>query len=70
MGRRGGPGDIPAFASRLTAILQLEKDRYEQLADRCVEIASRFTWSRVAPQTVDVYAERLERARNGGSAGG
>jgi glycosyltransferase involved in cell wall biosynthesis len=57
------PGDIERFSNQLAKILTLEEMSYLQLSNHCLEIAHKFSWSKIAKETIDVYYRVLSDAK-------
>ncbi|NEO43480.1 MAG: glycosyltransferase family 4 protein [Moorea sp. SIO4A3] len=53
------PGNIQEFSSKLTNLLLLDKVDYFQFYKRCIEIAKKFYWNKIANNTLDVYSKFL-----------
>ena len=55
-------GDVPRFSEAIVEILAKDLHAYRALSERCAETAARFSWPKIARETVDVYRARLEGA--------
>ena len=53
------PGDIPSFGEAIVAILQRDFESYQDLCQRSAKIAERFSWPRIARDTLEEYRLRL-----------
>lgn len=53
-------GDIEQFSDKLANLLLLEQDSYSQISQRCVAVAQKFSWHKIAQETLDVYQNFLE----------
>lgn len=53
-------GDIERFSSQLVNMLKLDEVSYSQLSQRCVEIAQKFSWRKIAQEQLNVYSKFLE----------
>jgi glycosyltransferase involved in cell wall biosynthesis len=56
-------GDIQQFSQRLVELLQQEETTYSRLSQHCVEVAQKFSWDRIAKETLAVYSKYLERQK-------
>lgn len=56
-------GDVEQFSERLVQLLKLDEASYERLSRRCVEVAKRFYWSKIAKETLDVYCQFLQERK-------
>lgn len=56
------PGDVPRFAASLCRLLEQSNDEYRGLSRQAGEVATGFSWPRIARETIDVYRARLDRA--------
>ncbi|MEA5467367.1 glycosyltransferase family 4 protein [Spirulina sp. 06S082] len=54
-------GDIDAFSNKLIELLQLSKGDRDRLSRECVKIAKRFSWRKIAKDTLNVYQESLQK---------
>jgi glycosyltransferase involved in cell wall biosynthesis len=52
-------GDIDAFAEKICSILQLDLDRYQEMAARSSEAATGFSWPSIAEATLVAYRAAL-----------
>jgi glycosyltransferase involved in cell wall biosynthesis len=52
-------GDHAALAARLARVLRSTPEEYATLSRRGQDVARRFSWSRIADETLDAYGERL-----------
>jgi glycosyltransferase involved in cell wall biosynthesis len=57
-------GDIDGFASAICKILRLDEPSYRRLAERSVEAAAQFRWSKISRETLQAYRRRLHSLRN------
>jgi glycosyltransferase involved in cell wall biosynthesis len=53
------PGDIPSFGEAIIAILQRDFQSYQDLCRQSAKIAERFSWPRIAQDTLEEYRLRL-----------
>lgn len=53
------PGDIPSFSEAVVAILERDFEGYQDLCQRSANIAERFSWPRIARDTLEEYRLRL-----------
>lgn len=53
------PGDIPSFSDAIVAILERDFESYQALCRRSAKIAERFSWPRIAQDTLEEYRLRL-----------
>ncbi|MFB2936473.1 glycosyltransferase family 4 protein [Aerosakkonemataceae cyanobacterium BLCC-F154] len=53
------PGDSIGFSNQIIKLLTLDEIRYSQLSQQCVEVAQRFSWRKIAEETLKVYTEFL-----------
>ena len=53
------PGDIPSFSDAIVAILERDFESYQDLCRRSAKIAERFSWPRIARDTLEEYRLRL-----------
>jgi len=53
------PGDIPSFSEAIVAILERDFESYQDLCRRSENIAERFSWPRIAQETLEEYRLRL-----------
>jgi glycosyltransferase involved in cell wall biosynthesis len=53
-------GDTDAFAQRLVELLALDRESYEQLSERCREVAETFSWEKIGAGTLSAYHRSLE----------
>jgi glycosyltransferase involved in cell wall biosynthesis len=56
-------GDVESFANTLVRILQLELREYERLGRLSVETVQRYSWSKIADETVQQYRLALANLR-------
>lgn len=56
-------GDVESFANTLARILQLELREYERLGRLSVETVQRYSWSKIADETVQQYRLALANLR-------
>jgi glycosyltransferase involved in cell wall biosynthesis len=54
-------GDVQGFSDRLIQLLKLDLNTYAQISQRCVEVAQRFSWHKIAQETLDVYYRFLAK---------
>ncbi|MGK7924887.1 MAG: glycosyltransferase family 4 protein [Spirulina sp.] len=54
-------GDVDAFSRKLIELLRLSPSHRDRLARECVEVAKRFSWSKIARDTLDAYEEGLQK---------
>jgi glycosyltransferase involved in cell wall biosynthesis len=54
------PGDVEAFAERVSALLALTPESYGERSRDAVRAAARFDWREIARATREVYLERWE----------
>jgi glycosyltransferase involved in cell wall biosynthesis len=52
-------GDIPRFSEAVVAVLQREFESYQDLCRRSANVAERFSWPRIARDTLAEYRVRL-----------
>ncbi|MDY6781649.1 MAG: glycosyltransferase [Cyanobacteriota bacterium] len=55
------PGDAEQFSRRLVELLQQNETAYAQLSQYCIEVAQKFSWDKIASETLAVYSKYLER---------
>jgi glycosyltransferase involved in cell wall biosynthesis len=53
------PGDIPSFADAVVAILERDLESFRDICARSANIAERFSWPRIARDTLEEYRRRL-----------
>jgi glycosyltransferase involved in cell wall biosynthesis len=53
------PGNIGQFVVQLLQMLQLNETEYSQLSQRCIDIGNKFSWRRIAEDTLNVYTKFL-----------
>ncbi|OUL30804.1 glycosyltransferase [Nostoc sp. 106C] len=53
-------GDIESFSNKLVNLLLLKEISYSQLSRSCSEIAQKFSWRKLAENTIDTYLHFLE----------
>ena len=53
------PGDIPSFAEAIVTVLERDFESYQDLCRRSTKIAERFSWPRIAQDTLKEYRLRL-----------
>lgn len=53
------PGDIPSFADAVATILERDLESFRDLSDRSRKSAERFSWPRIARDTLEEYRLRL-----------
>ena len=53
-------GDLEKFTAELTELLQLGETAYNQLSQRCTQVARAFSWSRIAKEQLEVYSRFLQ----------
>lgn len=56
-------GNIEQFANKLVSLLHLDLESYTYLSNKCLDIASNFSWEKIAKQTLEVYYNFLERQK-------
>jgi glycosyltransferase involved in cell wall biosynthesis len=54
-------GAVRAAADRVAGLLALQPAEYSALSDRCVCVATQFSWASIARRTADLYVDRLGR---------
>lgn len=54
-------GDIEQFSNQLVKHLKSDEASYCQLSRRCIEVAKRFGWRKIAQETLDVYLKFLDK---------
>ncbi|MGA9377416.1 MAG: glycosyltransferase family 4 protein [Phormidium sp.] len=54
-------GDIQGFSNRLVQLLKLDSIAYTEMSQRCVEVAQRFSWPKIAQETLDIYCQFLAK---------
>ena len=54
-------GDIEGFSDRLVQLLKLDEASYTKISQRCREVAQRFSWQKIAQETLDVYFQFLQK---------
>jgi len=53
------PGDIPSFSDAIVAILERDFESYQDICRRSANTAARFSWPRIARDTLEEYRLRL-----------
>lgn len=56
-------GDTEQFSHRLVELLRYDETAYSQLSEFCIEVAQKFSWDRIASETLGVYSKYLERQK-------
>lgn len=56
-------GDVEQFSAQVVKLLTLNEQEYLNVSGDCLKLASKFSWSQIATQTIDTYSEWLERIR-------
>lgn len=54
-------GDIQGFSDRIVQLLKLDEASYTHLSQCCVEVAQRFSWQKIAQETLDIYCQFLAK---------
>jgi glycosyltransferase involved in cell wall biosynthesis len=54
-------GDIESFSNKLVNLLKLDEFSYSQLSQCCVDIGKKFSWRRIAEETLDIYRKFLDK---------
>ncbi|MCL1463531.1 glycosyltransferase family 4 protein [Argonema galeatum] len=54
------PGDVEQFSNQIVKLLTMDEVSYSEISKRCIEVAQFFSWSRIAKETLDVYAKFLD----------
>lgn len=53
---RAKAGDIQQFSQQLVYLLQQDEISYDRVSQRCVEVAQKFSWDKIARETLEVYS--------------
>ncbi len=54
------PGDIQKFSKQLVRLLNLKIYDYSQVSQKCIQVASNFSWVEIAKSTLYTYCKFLE----------
>lgn len=54
-------GDVKTMAERALKILRMSEVEYASFSAKCVEVATRFRWEQIAPETIREYRTALAR---------
>lgn len=54
-------GDFQGFSDRIVQLLKLDLNAYTEMSQRCVEVAQRFSWHKIAQETLDIYCQFLAK---------
>lgn len=54
-------GNLELFTNKLVKLLKTDELSYTKLYMRCVQVAQKFRWDRIAKETLDVYCQFLEK---------
>ncbi|WP_335096169.1 glycosyltransferase family 4 protein [Nostoc sp.] len=57
-------GNVEQFSHKLVSLLDMELENYSYLTNKCLEIASNFSWEKTAKQTLEIYYKFLEASKN------
>ncbi|HSG38165.1 MAG TPA: glycosyltransferase [Thermoanaerobaculia bacterium] len=57
------PGDVAAFAERVSELLTLPVDRWTELSEDALAAAARLSWKEIAEETRAIYLQKLEEVR-------
>ena len=52
------------FSKKVTFILKMSDLEYERLSIKCLEIANKYKWQKIANNTLSFYKKKLREIRN------
>jgi glycosyltransferase involved in cell wall biosynthesis len=52
-------GDLATFADAVCKIIELDLAAYQNLSQRCAEVAAQFSWAAIAEETLSAYRTLL-----------
>ncbi|WP_334822471.1 glycosyltransferase family 4 protein [Nostoc sp.] len=56
-------GNVEQFSHKLVSLLDMELENYSYLTNKCLDIASNFSWEKIAKQTLEIYYKFLEASK-------
>ncbi|MEH2319935.1 MAG: glycosyltransferase family 4 protein [Nostoc sp.] len=56
-------GNVEQFSHKLVSLLDMELENYTYLTNKCLDIASNFSWEKIAKQTLEIYYKFLEASK-------
>jgi glycosyltransferase involved in cell wall biosynthesis len=56
-------GDVRGLVTRVESVIRLSEPAHAALRRRCIQVAARYAWERIAAEHLEIYADALERLR-------